>query len=161
MKTRWLLVEFLLACLALLADLPRRELIGTVTRVIDADTIIIRHPHDGSETRIRFAWVDGLERDQPHGDEATEWTRDMLEGERVIVRRTGRSYNRIVGEVIAEGKTESVNVGLLRAGWGLVDRRYSSQLELQAAQQEAMDSSRGVWGDVPFVPPWAWREWRR
>lgn len=97
--------------------------------------------------------------DQPGGREARNWTEKLVLGKDVTIRPRGKSYNRIVAEVLIDGK--SVNAGLVQAGHAWVDKRYTSGeaetvfLELEA---EARKARRGLWMKKKALSPWEWRK---
>ena len=111
-------------------------LAGTITRVIDGDTIVV----DG-ETRIRLALVDTPERGEPGYEEASAFTRSKCPvGTTVIYdaddgQRSG-SYGRTIALVWCGGygSTSSqaaapLNELLLEAGHAEIDRRFCTASE--------------------------------
>lgn len=133
-------------------------LVGTVVRILDGDTIQINDLRSGVST-VRLLGVDAPEKDQRFGPEATHWLERMLHPEtedliRVEVTEEDR-YGRQLGDVYRGEKW--INQLLVKAGmaWHYVE--YSDSVELQLAQNQARNASRGVWMDAKRVAPWDYR----
>jgi endonuclease YncB( thermonuclease family) len=135
------------------------DVVGTA-RVIDGDTIVI----DGEHVRLRG--IDAPEKDQtctafgqqwPCGRTAAEWLKDYLRGRQVdCVGHARDRYDRLLAVCYAGG--ESINDRLVRDGWALDYRKYST--DYLEAEAEAKRRGAGVWRGE-FVPPWQWRSARR
>ena len=142
----------------LLARLPSihaaERFVSRVISVHDGDTLTVER--EGRAVRIRLSWVDAAEIDQPDGVEARDWLKALVLDQEVSVTVKGRSYDRLVGEVLVDGK--SVNAGLLKAGHGWLDPRYSKSRVLKALEAEAREAKRGLWADQNPVAPWRWRK---
>jgi len=75
-----------------------KQITGKVTSVDDGDTLTISS--SGTEHRIRLFGVDCPEHGQPFGDEAKQFTRNMILGREVQIKVLDRDrYDRLVGEV--------------------------------------------------------------
>lgn len=122
-----------------------------VTRVIDGDTIEIA----GGE-RVRYLGIDAPETVDPNrpigcfGPEASMENKELVEGKYVRLERdiTERDkYRRLLRYVYVNDKL--VNLELVRGGYAVIytfppDVKY--QKELLAAQREAREAKRGLWG---------------
>ncbi len=130
-----------------------------VVRVVDGDTVILRI--DGDDTRVRLLGVDAPESVTPDrpvecwGPQAAAAARRLMPKGADVTVATDPSqgaedrYGRLLGEVTAGGATETVNVALVREGAAEVfrgDGRGRLQPELRAAEREARDAGRGLWG---------------
>lgn len=147
---------------------------GTVTRVLDGDTIDLAIDCDrdddcdgshcaaglcGRDTRIRLVAIEAGEvfsRQDCLGAEARDRLKVLLEGRRVELRYdpvagcTG-DRGRLLAYVMFEG--EPVQAVLLREGYVCLDwhRHEARKTEtpfyesLDAAQREAQDDNRGIW----------------
>jgi micrococcal nuclease len=126
----------------------------TVTRVVDGDTVDIDPAIDGVD-RVRFIGVDTPEvfgEQEPGGPEASAFTKDELEGERVALEfdegRLGRD-GRLLAYVWRSGG-ELFNETLVREGYAEVltiapNTKYESRFE--AAEEEARAEGLGIWGN--------------
>jgi micrococcal nuclease len=99
---------------------------GTVTRVVDGDTI------DVNDVRVRLALVNTPEKGEPGYSEAGEFTAGMCPvGSTALVDeddlQTGGSYGRMVAKVFCGGR--NLNADLLEAGHATILARYCSGSE--------------------------------
>ncbi|MEZ6192737.1 MAG: thermonuclease family protein [Phycisphaerales bacterium] len=132
----------------------------TVLRVVDGDTVEIDAP-DGDEayTRVRLWGVDTPEmakRDppmpaEPFAEEATDFTRDLVQSRRVRLilepHRLRGNYGRLLAFVeMSDGKL--LNEELISAGLTRADDRWSHRYIERFAdlQREAKSAKRGLWG---------------
>jgi micrococcal nuclease len=128
----------------------------TVTGVIDGDTIEISPAIDGRQD-VRLIGVDTPEtvdprsEVQPYGPEASRFTKGELEGERVRLefdQEREDQFGRLLAYVY-DSEGELFNETLLSEGYAQLfivtpNNRYEARLG--AAQQEARDAQRGLWG---------------
>lgn len=127
-----------------------------VARVIDGDTLDLRVP-DGDEptTRIRLwgvdtpemASFDGTRPAEPLSEAATQFTRDLVQGQRVTLhlepqRERGR-YGRVLAYVELPDGT-LLNARLIEAGLSPADDRWSHSRVEAFARLEALAKRRGV-----------------
>ncbi len=131
----------------------------TVRRVVDGDTIIVSPPVEG-RTEVDLIGVDAPEtadageNDQPFGPAAANYVASQVEGRKVALEfdevvedDSGRllAYVRLPGgtlfnrELIHQGYAQAV-----RSGPNAAHRE-----ELAAAQRDARDEGRGLWGLPP------------
>ena len=125
-------------------------------RVIDGDTIEV------GAVRIRLFGVDAPESAQsclegnrrwPCGEQATRALSRQIEGRSVACEERDRDrYGRVVAVCRYGG--QDVNTRLVRDGWAIAYRRYSTAYVDEEASAKA--AKRGVWRGE-FVPPWDWR----
>ena len=132
---------------------------ATVLKVVDGDTIDIRDD-DRGRLRVRILGIDTPETKKPGytvgcwGPEATEFAKSTMLGQRVALEpdptqdRTDRYGRTLAYLVRADGWDYSVEAA--RAGTaksyvygGVPVARYDA---IEAAQREAQDASRGLWG---------------
>src|SRR5579872_1843022 len=142
-------------------------IVARVTRVIDGDTL-----DAAGVGRVRLLGIDApeiggpFERPAPFALEA----RDELQS--LVLNRFARfecdttaendKYGRRLAYVVLE-TGEFVNARLVRDGLARVSarRRLRRWDELRAAEAEAQQRRRGMWGDTPRVPPESYRLRRR
>ena len=123
-------------------------------RVIDGDTIEV------SSARIRLFGIDAPESAQrclagsrrwSCGEQATRALAGRIDGRSVACEERDRDrYGRIVAVCRYDG--QDVNAWLVREGWAMAYRRYSTAYVGEEAAAKA--AQRGVWRGE-FVPPWA------
>ena len=130
-----------------------------VVRVIDGDTIEIKHPdalHDRPVTRIRLWGLDCPESAKPDrpadpfADQATRRTRSLATDGIVTLtlesHRTRGTFGRVLAHVeLSDGS--SLNEALLSAGLAVADERWPHSLLGRYAQLEraAKRAGLGVW----------------
>jgi micrococcal nuclease len=129
-----------------------------VVRVVDGDTIIVEI--DGREERLRYIGIDTPESVQPNtpvecfGREASAENALLVEGKRVELERDTSNrdrYDRLLRYVyvVERGERIFVNEALVANGFAYAstfppDVKYEETL--RAAQREARDEGRGLWG---------------
>ena len=144
-----------------------------VTHVADGDTLTVRAPGGGEETRVRLIGVDAPElHSRDDGNRADFWAadaRDYLKqraaGQDVTLRleqtNTRDRYKRLLAYVYV-GDSHNLNLDLVRDGHAYADRRFphSMRAQFERAEGEARRAKRGLWKDVQEsqMPPWR-REW--
>jgi endonuclease YncB( thermonuclease family) len=93
----------------------------------------------------------------PCGRTSAEWLKEHLKGRQIeCVGHARDRYQRLLGICYVGG--ESINERLVREGWALNFRRYSS--EYVQAEADAKRAGAGLWRGE-FTPPWEWRAERR
>lgn len=134
------------------------EITGTVTRVVDGDTI---HVSVGvTKHVIRLAEIDTPERDQPWGREASRALADKLTRARVTVHTNERDrYGRLVGKVLLGSR--DINREMVREGHTWVYRQYLQDRSLLEDESAARRSKAGLWGSGSPIEPWSWRRGTR
>lgn len=133
-----------------------------VARVIDGDTFDVDEP-DGEQatTRVRLWGVDtpetawpeqGRDEPEPFAEEATRYTRELIEGRTVTLRlepqRVRGRYGRLLAHVeLADGRL--LNELLIEQGLAESETRWPhDELDrYEAAQTRAREARRGMWGE--------------
>jgi len=135
--------------------------IGIVERVIDGDTYAVKLDRTGEQARVRLAWMDTPEQDQPFGPEATKWAEATLLGQRVVLTTQNVDrYGRTVAQLSVEGKGHMWDVAatLARTGLAWLDPRYGADREgLREDQALAKSEGAGLWAQPQPISPWEWR----
>lgn len=126
-----------------------------VTSITDGDTL--KAIVDGKEERIRLAYIDCPERDQPRGDAATAALRDAVSSQSVRLNIVDMDrYDRKVAEVYANDR--NINLYLVRSGKCYVYRKYAKgKQEYFDAESEAQRERLGVHKNPNTMKPWEWR----
>jgi len=130
-------------------------------RIIDGDSIVI------GDKRIRLHGIDTPEAKQTCerrdgtkyrcGDMATFALAELIEEHWVTCKGdTTDRYGRLIGTCVTG--PVNLNAEMVRRGWALAYRRYSS--DYVAEEDEARAAGRGLW-QGRFVPPWEWRRGKR
>lgn len=132
---------------------------GTVTRVVDGDTVIVRL--DGRDRRVRLLGVDAPESVTPdapvecYGPQSAAAARRLMPaGARVEVATDPSQgaedrFGRLLAEVTVRGDEVTVNEALVRQGAAEVfrgDGRGRLQPVLRRAERDARADGRGLWG---------------
>jgi endonuclease YncB( thermonuclease family) len=147
----------------LLAALAARPSFADVTgqaAVVDGDTLVV------AGERVRLQGIDAPELHQTctaYGEEwacgrtSVEWLKEHLNGRRVeCVGHARDRYGRLLAVCYVGG--ENLNERIVREGWALDFRKYSS--DYLRAEAEAKRDGVGIWRGQ-FTPPWEWRAARR
>jgi micrococcal nuclease len=144
--------------LSLFAAIPVMAWEGTVTRVLDGDSIRIRL---GNElVTIRLYGIDSPEYGQAFWREAKEATTTLLLGKKVMVEplETDR-FGRVVALVQVRGIL--ANSELVRRGLAWVFPHYCKAQpfcrELENLEQGARSQKLGLWREQQPMPPWVWK----
>src|SRR5262249_37850810 len=154
---RWGLgVALLLAVLPIAAPARSADIIGRAS-IIDGDTLEIHGQ------RIRLFGIDAPEHDQTCaaagsqyrcGQQAALALADEIGAKTVACSpRDVDRYGRIVAVCSIAG--EDLNAWIVRQGWALAYREYSSAYV--ADEDAAHAAGDGIWRGS-FEPPWQWRQ---
>jgi micrococcal nuclease len=129
----------------------------TVERVVDGDTIVVNPSVAGTED-VRLLGVDTPETVdpnepvEPYGPEASAFTNQQLEGERVTLifdQEKRDQYGRALAYVQISGQSETFNETLLRQGYAqlyVVPPNDRYEVTFSQAQDRARQALRGIWG---------------
>ena len=129
----------------------------TVERVIDGDTIEVNPAVSGTED-VRLLSVDTPETVdpgepvEPYGPEASAFTKQQLEGERVTLifdQEKTDQYDRALAYVRISGQSNTFNETLLKQGYAQLyvlspNDRYETRF--RQSQEQAKQAQRGIWG---------------
>jgi micrococcal nuclease len=130
---------------------------GTVGRVVDGDTIIVRGPGGRTED-VRLIGIDTPETVDPRrpvgcfGPQASAYAKHLLTGRRVVLRydrETNDRYGRFLAYVWLERPAEFVNARLVELGYA---RAYpfppntAHEALFSALERRAALGARGLWG---------------
>lgn len=132
---------------------------GTVMRVKDGDTVVIRPSEGGQFYTCRLYGIDAPEKDQRYGDEATKALKSLILGKGVMISTTGdRTYGREV--CIIELGGVDINREMVRMGYAWAYRKYLDSpyaSEYIEAENRARAKGLGLWRDNNPMPPWEFR----
>ena len=132
---------------------------GEAVKVPDGDTL---HVKQGKKVvKVRLYGVDCPESRQKHGNQATEFARQLVLGKKVRVETMHTDqYGRTVG-LVSRGR-KMLNRELVRAGHAWVYPAYCKKQplcrELGKLEERAKRKKAGLWRDKRPTPPWEWRK---
>lgn len=135
-------------------------LVGTVTRVVDGDTLVVQLA--SGPIRVRLDSIDAPESDQPGGARATMALTSLVDHHRVELEVvTQDRYERLVAQVTVNGT--SINETLVKEGHVWTYRRYARNPDYCRWEETARREKRGLWS-LPtrdWIYPSEWRRLRR
>ena len=126
-----------------------------IKRVVDGDTVHVFYQDE--VYKIRLTEIDAPERDQPYGNNSTEYLKRLLKDGRVDVDISGTDrYGRKLGRLYWRGK--DINRELVSAGYAWVYDQYVTDNSFYENQSKARNSKKGLWEDQNPLEPWNWRK---
>jgi micrococcal nuclease len=141
-----------------------RVIRGTVTKVIDGDTVIIR-PFSGKLFKCRLYGIDAPEMPhngnpgQPYGRAADRELNNLVLHTTVDITLTGdRSHDREICIIKRMGL--DINKEMVKRGYAWAYRQYLRRpyaSEYIDAENEARRMRSGLWQQVNPTPPWELR----
>ncbi len=98
-----------------------------VTKIIDGDTIDVKHLTTGEPIRIRLSLIDTQERGEELYDAGKDFTANLCPVNSIIIfdqddGQTGGSYDRVIGLVFCSGNL--LNEELLETHLAVIDSRF-------------------------------------
>lgn len=150
-------IAVILFLLPLLALTPTSyTLKGKAVRIIDGDTFDLLV--DKTTYRIRLAGIDAPEKNQDFGTASKQLLGTLCAGEllTVVVTDTDRNKRKIA-EVYTTKKVW-INKEMIAKGMAWHFKKYSTNKELAAAEQQARKQKAGLWSLKNPVAPWDWRK---
>ena len=147
----------LLACAISAFGQDSPVLVGTVTKIVDGDTIDVQL--SSGPIRVRLHGVDTPERGQPWGKESTAALTALVMGKEVDIEPFSQDrYERLIGIVFLGDL--NVNLELVKRGHAWAYRQYMRKEDsgLCIAEAAARTAKKGVWASKEQpVAPWEWR----
>jgi len=132
-------------------------LTGTVTRVVDGDTLWLKTAADAAPVVIRIEGIDAPESCQPGGAEATAWLTDLVLNRSVTVKPSAQDdFGRTVGKVF-DG-TRDIGDRMVRDGQAWSLRYKYDRGPYMAEERMALALKRGLHAAGGAVEP---REFRK
>jgi len=126
-----------------------------IKKVVDGDTVHVFYQDE--VYKIRLTEIDAPERDQPYGNNSTEYLKSLLKDGRVDVDISGTDrYGRKLGRLYWRGI--DINRELVSAGYAWVYDQYVTDNSFYENQSEARNSKKGLWEDQNPLEPWNWRK---
>jgi len=143
-----------------------KSIVGKVTKVIDGDTIVVT-PNGGRGKKIRMYRIDAPEKDQPCGDKATAFLKELIGGKNVEVKYSKHDdYGRILGTVFfkSEKGLVDVNLTMILNGWAWHYYSFKTNDKFPAydkGEQAARNAKVGLWEEANPIRPYDWRQGKR
>ena len=138
------------------------DLNGVISRVIDADTVVIKSDQ-GINYKVRLLGIDAPEINQVYGKEATIYLSNKVLGKNLRVLGENKDrYHRLLGKLILNDN--DINLDLVKNGmaWHYKfykkSQRKKDQLLYSNAEIYAKVNKLGLWAEKLPVPPWQWRK---
>src|SRR5688572_8103463 len=133
-------------------------LVGTVTKIVDGDTIDV--DLSSGPIRVRLHGIDTPERGQPWAKESTAALASLVAGKKIQVEPFEQDrYERMIG-IVYRGEV-NVNHQLVRQGHAWAYRRYMRTLDsaLCIGEAAARTAHKGLWALAADqrIAPWEWR----
>jgi len=130
---------------------------GEVFRVVDGDTIEVLF--NDQPLRVSLHGIDCPDRNQAYSVEAKQFTFDLVTGKKVtVVVITQEQQGRIYAEVVLPDE-RILNRELIMSGLAWWHREQAPEdRELEAMENAARESKKGLWVDPDPTPPWKFRE---
>lgn len=128
---------------------------GTVTKVLDGDTVVIKDSKTNKNYNIRLYGLDAPEvahiqdegkkkSAEVHGENSKKALTGLVLGKKVSAQIGGKTYGRDVGLVkLADGT--DISLTMLRNGNGFVAEGFTNAGEYAFAQEEAKKNQKGLW----------------
>jgi endonuclease YncB( thermonuclease family) len=135
-------------------------LVGTVSRVVDGDTIKVEL--SSGPVEVRLDSIDTPERNQPWGTEATTALARRVDGREVALDVvTQDRYERLVAVVYLGD--ENVNAWLVQQGHAWAYRQYLKDAQYCTWEAQARVARQGFWSQPAgqWQAPWEWRQVER
>jgi micrococcal nuclease len=147
----------MLALLLSVALLGSKPLDCKYVRLIDGDSFVVLDTQ-GRECKIRLAYIDAPEYQQPFGGDARAKLGSLLIGKLITVEVISTdNRGRKIARVIADGI--DVNLEMVASGSAWWYKQYAPKAtEIQAAELDACERKLGLWGDADPTEPWVWRK---
>jgi micrococcal nuclease len=153
----WLRAGVLLLIAAAACAAPQ-SISGTVTRVLDGDSLIVRS--SDRDIEVRLAEIDTPEKGQPYADTSRKALQGMVLGKRVRLEVLDIDrYDRTVARVYRQTDDLWVNAEMVRRGHAWAYRRLVRDKRLYDLEREARENRAGLWAlpEAEREPPWRWR----
>ena len=133
-------------------------LAGTVTSVIDGDTIKVQLP--SGPVVVRLAHIDAPESYQAGGGAATRALHGRLLAQEVSLQVVERQGEDRMAAFVRLGD-ENINAWMVKQGHAWAIRSASLDPSYCAWEDAARSLRRGLWSAPEWVAPWDWRTARK
>lgn len=162
----WLLVAGASVCWVATAFADERDFSGTVRRIFDGDSFLVR-PAGGDKSKdvnVRLQDIDAPEKAQPYGNSARVALVGIIGDRDVFVDVIEKDrYGRKIVRIYREPDRLDVIKALVRDGHVWVYRRKLHDASLIKLEDAARAARRGIWAlpEDDRMPPWQYRYLQR
>ena len=135
------------------------EYYGVVTRVIDGDSIVVKH--DDTLNKIRLRYIDAPESMQIYGKQAKKFLSNLLADKSVLVSTEySDRYGRQLADIYIHNEKESIyiNAKMIKSGNAWVYKKYRTNNYLINLENHAKINKKGIWKSSNPVQPWVYRK---
>jgi len=161
MKTgKWTTIILLFLLLAKTSCYNSDFVSGQVIKVIDGDTydLLLKNK---TTIRVRMDGIDAPEKGMPYSKKATQFLGELCKEQTVKINKANiDQYGRTVSFSYLEDGRE-LSREMLKAGYAWHFKKYNSDPELAALEEEARQAKRGLWKDENPMAPWEVRQLHR
>lgn len=146
-------ILLILLCIPFIAH--ANEWSGTVTRVIDGDTVIVQ-TENNEQIRIRLTEIDAPEKKQAFGEQSTLSLTALCLNKPVVIKDSGKDrYKRVLGRIFCDGV--DANAWQVQKGLAWAYRKYLTDSTFIDLENTAKSTRQGLWIDDNPVAPWEFR----
>ena len=134
---------------------------GRVVKVLDGDTYDLLLA-DNTIVRVRMEGIDAPENGMPFSRKAKSYLQELCKNQTVKIKNNkfDESGKRILSfSYLNDGRELSHE--MLKAGFAWHFKKYNSDSNLAALENEASEAKRGLWKDKNPMPPWENRKLHR
>ena len=140
-------------------NINSEEFVGVVTKVIDGDSVVIRH--ENILKKIRLSYIDAPEVSQDHGEDSKLFLKNIVLDKTVLVDTKRKDkYGRDLSDLYIHSNIESiyVNAKMIKSGNAWVYKRYRSNTYLINLENHARSNKIGIWKNDNPMEPWVYRK---
>lgn len=140
-------------------NINSEEFVGVVTKVIDGDSVVIRH--ENILKKIRLSYIDAPEASQDHGEDSKFFLKNIVLDKTVLVDTKRKDkYGRHLSDLYIHSNIESiyVNAKMIKSGNAWVYKRYRSNTYLINLENHARSNKIGIWKNDNPMEPWVYRK---
>jgi len=138
-----------------------KTIVGTVTKVSGGDVLSVT-PNGARGIQVRLNRIDAPEADQPGGEQAAAFLKDLVGEKTVEVKYTGRDRSgRVLGTVFhkSEKGLVDVNLTMILNGWAWYAKPSQNDIAAYGkAEQAARNAKVGLWAGEKPIRPSDWRK---
>ena len=140
-------------------NINSEEFVGVVTKVIDGDSVVIRHGNIFK--KIRLSYIDAPEVSQDHGEDSKLFLKNIVLDKTVLVDTKRKDkYGRHLSDLYIHSNIESiyVNAKMIKSGNAWVYKRYRSNTYLINLENHARSNKIGIWKNDNPMEPWVYKK---
>jgi micrococcal nuclease len=148
-------MKIVLAFVLLSTGLAANTLQGTVTNVVDGNTIEFQSSENEVFTFL-LAGIDCPELEQPFGPEAKALLEKLIGGRDVVITIEGKDRRGTRFGSLTYAKDKDPRIKLLENGLAWTAEKNPNP-EFEALKEASKSRGKGLWEQVLPIPPWLFR----